>query len=193
MMGPPESGVRILTGVSPSGQYASGTFVPPSSIMHQRDVVKHTGGWRDYRTLRIPPDCEFVSRLYDYRKRFATVNALTVFKFNSAWRRNSYREKPCHEQAAYLQRIRSETDFLATELLAIARAYVLQKNQPPIDLKMPDLPEDVPPGWLVEQWRRIRGLEPNELTKQRPPRSPKYLYKKSKNAVKGILRDLLKE
>ena len=192
MIGPAESGVRIVTGVSASGQYSPDTFVPPSSIMHKREVVKQTGGWRDYRTLRIPPDHEFVSRVYAYRGQFATVNALTVFKFNSAWRHNSYREKPCHEQTAYLQRIRSETDFLSTELLAITRAYVLHKTQPPINIKMPDLPEALPPGWMVEQWRRIRGLEPNEPALWRAPSGPRYLYKKTKRAAKRILGKLLR-
>jgi glycosyltransferase involved in cell wall biosynthesis len=190
MIGPPESGVRIVTGVFPSGQYTPDLFVPPSSIMHKREVVTHIGDWRDYRTLQIPPDREFVSRVWEHRKRFATVNELTAFKFNSAWRRNSYREKPCHEQAEYVRRIRSEPDFLSRELLAITMACVLGKTQPPIDVKMPDLPEAVPPGWLVEQWRMIRGLEPNELVESRASRGSRFLYKRSKKGLQRILRGL---
>jgi hypothetical protein len=185
MIGPPETGVRIVTGVWRSAEYTPDSFFPPSSIMHQRDVVKHTGLWRDYRTLHTPPDHEFISRVYQYRQRFTTVDALTVFKFNSAWRPNSYREKPCHEQADYIRRIRTEPDFLNREFLAITRAYVLGKNHPPIKMAMPD-PQTLPPGWLVEQWRKIRGLEPNALANAPQPKGTRSMYRRSKSALRRL-------
>ncbi|PTL36659.1 hypothetical protein CLG94_02970 [Candidatus Methylomirabilis limnetica] len=159
MIGPPGSGVRVLTGLSGSGHYERGMGLPPSSVMHTRELVDHIGGWKDYRTLRIPPDLEFVLRAHDYGTRFTAVNALTVFKFNSAWRRNSYQDKPSHEQAEYVRRIQEDQDFLVVELLEIAAAYALNRPRSPIAVPPEDVIDRMPPGWQVNQWRRIRGLK----------------------------------
>ncbi len=153
MLGPPESHVRILTGAAP---YEKGQGIPPSSLMHRRRMAAEIGGWRDYRALRLPPDVEFVQRAFESGRRFAAVPALTVFKFNSAFRPNSYRERPSHEQGEYVRRIRNEPDFLERERRAIAEDAAL--GLPPI-AALADMPDPVPPGWLVARWRRIRGLE----------------------------------
>ncbi len=190
MIGPPSSGVRIATGIFPDGQYAPDMFLLPSSIMHTRDVIKTIGVWRDYRTLKIPPDKEFVERIWRHRQQFASVNELTVFKFNSAWRPNSYREKPCHEQTEYLRRIQCEPNFLSRELLAIVEACVLRKNRTPTNIPRSDCPEALPPGWLVEQWRRIRGVTPNEVAQPGPARALVYRYKKSRKKLARNFRRL---
>lgn len=132
MIGPPGSGVRVLTGLSGSGHYERGMGLPPSSVMHTCELVGRIGGWKDYQTLRIPPDHEFILRAHDYGARFTAVNALTVFKFNSAWRPNSYRDKPSHEQANYVRRIQEDRDFLVSEVLEIVAAYALNRPRSPI-------------------------------------------------------------
>lgn len=137
--------------------------LPPSSVIHTRELVGQIGGWKDYRTLRIPPDHEFILRAHDYGVRFTAVNALTSFKFNSAWRPNSYRHRPSHEQADYVRRIQTDPDFLDDELLEIAAAYALNRPRSPIAVPPEDVINQMPPGWLVDQWRQIRGLEPCRL------------------------------
>jgi hypothetical protein len=159
MIGPPCSGVRVITGLSGSGHYERGMGLPPSSVMHTRELVGQIGGWKDYRTLRIPPDLEFILRAHDHGIRFTAVNALTVFKFNSAWRRNSYQDRPSHEQADHVRRIQEDPDFLAGELLEIAAAYALNRPRSPIAVLPRSIVNLMPPGWLVDQWRQIRGLD----------------------------------
>jgi glycosyltransferase involved in cell wall biosynthesis len=155
MLGPPGSHIRLLTGIS---QYREGQGIPPSSIMHVRAMAAEIGGWRDFRKMELPPDLEFVLRAFQAGQRFTAVDALTVFKFNSALRPNSYREKPCHEQAEYIRRIRSERNFIRNERRAIEADAAL--GAPFRVPGMPEPPNPLPPGWTVTQWRRIRGLEP---------------------------------
>ena len=169
MIGPAESGVRIATGLADA--YSPDLFFPPSSVMHRRDVVEQVGEWRDYRTITQPPDKEFIGRIMEYRRRIAGTGALSVFKFNASWRRNSYVEKPCHEQAEYLRRIRAEPDFIANEMRAIEQAQADGKIYSPVKITMPEEPESLPPGWQVEQWRAIRGLAPNALQPAPAPRT----------------------
>ena len=118
MIGPPETGIRVVTGIYLAGGWERDMHVPPSSLMHRRDVWRDIGGWKDYRLLPEPPDAEFQTRALRLGKRFVCVPELTAFKFNSAWRRNCYREKPCHEQAECFRRIMAEPDFIQRELVA---------------------------------------------------------------------------
>lgn len=155
MLGPPGSHIRVLTVIS---RYRDGRGILPSSIMHLREVGAEIGGWRDYREIELPPDIEFVRRAYRAGKRFKAINALTVFKFNSALRPNSYREKPSHEQAEYIRRIQTEPDFMKNEWRAIKADAALG-----VPFRVPGMPQEpfpLPPGWTVTQWRKIRGLEP---------------------------------
>ena len=161
IIGPLGQGYRALRGASPGGRYSRSLLVPPSSLAHRRSLTAEIGPWRDYRTMQRPPDIEFVQRADEHGKRLVPVNALTVFKFNSAYRRNSYIEKPSHEQERYLGRIESERGFVYRELAAVAFATFrslfvsIAKGLP----QVPEPPDPVPPGWYVTQWRRIRGLE----------------------------------
>jgi len=162
LVGPPGSKYRALVGHGngSAAAYARGDVIPPSSIVHRRSLVDESGPWRDYRTIQLPPDVDFVSRAYDHGKRFVCVNALTVFKFSSAYRRNSYVEKPWHEQATYAHRIETEPGFVYRELAALTaalprRLFGAAKRLP----AMPEPPDPLPLGWHVTQYRRIRGLE----------------------------------
>jgi hypothetical protein len=70
-------------------------------------------------------------------------------------RRNAYRDKPSHEQAAYADRIQFEPDFLYHELLALVsdpshRRKFDVKYTPPLEAE---------PGEIVEGFRKARGLE----------------------------------
>lgn len=194
-IGPPGSGIRVVNGISASGQYERGLVVPPSSMMHTRELARAIGGWRDYSTLKIAPDFDFITRAFDHGARFTPVNALTVFKFNSAWRPNSYRDGRSDEQAEYVRRLRTEADFLERELLDIVTAYVLNKPHWPPNVKVPGVPsgQTEPPGWMVEQWRRIRGLDARDLPGFQPlPLSARRrMTRLFSNPLRGFLRKSL--
>jgi glycosyltransferase involved in cell wall biosynthesis len=151
-IGPPGSNVRLLRGHRPDLAYR---WRPPSGIIHRRDVVDEVGVWRDFRTIVDQPDVDFVNRVMA-RFGLAHSYALTVCKFSSAWRRDSYRLRRDDEQRLYAARIQRERMFVERELAAFVR---LRITRPPKVL--PELdpePEVVPPGWHVSQLRRIRGL-----------------------------------
>jgi glycosyltransferase involved in cell wall biosynthesis len=157
VMGPPGSNVRVLAGLSPTSSYQPGRWLPSSALIHRRSMVDRVGGWRDYRTLEISHDVEFVRRAHDHGARFARVPALTVFKFTAGWRPDSYRRRPSHEQARYLRRIEHERAFIVRELAAIAalRLLPLPRRLPP----GPDPRRRGELGWEVAHSRRVRGLE----------------------------------
>jgi hypothetical protein len=154
MIGPPGTDARVVAGVPPLGAPERPLFVPPSSVLHRRDLVEQIGPWRDHRTIGLPPDREFQERAWAYRQRFAGTGHLTVFKFPASWRPNSYRTQRSDEQADYARRMRTAPAFLNDELLAIARSYAARTTA--VDL---GAPEDVRPGWTVELNRWVRGLE----------------------------------
>jgi glycosyltransferase involved in cell wall biosynthesis len=157
MIGPAGSNFRILTGRYPKDGYAAKEILPPSGLMFRREVAEAAGGWADYRTIAINPDLDFVTRLCQAGRKFASTRELTVFKFNSALRKNSYVEKPSHEQAAQVARIERDRWFMLRETLAIARVHWSRQ--------LMQVPQFMPPpdekafGWEVSQFRKFRGLE----------------------------------
>ena len=154
-VGPPGSNFRLIPFLVYSGSFAN--RATPSSTMHRRDCVAATGGWRDYRGIVDPPDREFIDRVAVEHGAVA-VPALTVCKFNSALRRNSYVERRSDEQRLWSERIVRERLFVLREL---ATTLWLLVRRPEVHLPaVPEPPASVPPGWFVTEWRRIRGLEP---------------------------------
>jgi glycosyltransferase involved in cell wall biosynthesis len=153
MLGPPGSRLRALSGVR---RYRPGDALPPSTWLHRRSLAAELGGWVDYRTIVEPPDVDFLHRAYDAGASIRGIRALTVVKFNSAWRPRSYIEKPTHEQARYVRRIESERGFVVRELASAAGARLLGPIRLP---EFPEPPDPLPPGWWVTEYRRARGLE----------------------------------
>jgi hypothetical protein len=125
--------------------------------MLRRESAVQLGGWKDYRSISRNPDLDFVQRAWKMGFRFASTRELTVFKFNSALRKNSYIEKPCHEQAAYIARIESERWFMLREALAIAKVHFFRLPMRAPDFSPP--PDEEALGWEVSQYRKFRGLE----------------------------------
>lgn len=162
-IGPPGSGVRNLRGVAPDGKALPDHYPPPSAIVHRRALIAELGGWKDFRTLTCGPDAEFVERVWNAGKRCVVVPELTVWKFPSAWRPGSYVEKPSFEQEECLRRLRAEPDFRYREALETASALVLNKVTSPTAIHAPRPLAELPPGWMVEQARRQRGLPAMEL------------------------------
>jgi glycosyltransferase involved in cell wall biosynthesis len=147
--------------VPPRGriQVARREWRPPTSVLHRRSVIERIGGWRDYRELTIPPDGDLWLRFEQAGCRIELVERLTAIKFPAAWRTNVYRERPCHEQAAWLARIRSEPDlemlkWNAVEPTAVGRLLRL--------LAQPSRWLSVlwrRPGASMKAWQRIKGVE----------------------------------
>jgi glycosyltransferase involved in cell wall biosynthesis len=86
----------------------------PSCRVHRRSVTEKIGGWRDYRTLNIPPEFDLFQRARAAGFEAVFVPRLTVIKFPALIRKDVYRDRPCHEQAVWLERIRSDPDFEPT-------------------------------------------------------------------------------
>jgi glycosyltransferase involved in cell wall biosynthesis len=134
-------------------RYFAGAYMPPSSVAHRRVVTESIGGWRDYRRLTEAPENDLWRRAHTAGFRFAFVPRLTVVKFPAGLRRNVYRERPHHEQAAWLTRIREEPDLAGTELMDVIAEYMPNRNFY---------------GHLIKQfwratWRRVRWrLDPRD-------------------------------
>jgi glycosyltransferase involved in cell wall biosynthesis len=153
-LGPSGSNIRWL---QPPRPFAPGVAVPPSSVLHRRDLVAQVGGWVDYRELVRPPDLEFIDRLADSPLGWAETNVLTACKFNSALRPGSYRERRSDEQESALRRSASPRRFSLRLLADVARLRLRRLEE-----RLPayrEAPAVVPPGWYVDEWRRMRGLE----------------------------------
>jgi glycosyltransferase involved in cell wall biosynthesis len=86
-------------------------FSHPSGVVHRRSLTETVGGWRDYRELSITPEGDLYLRARAAGFRFTLVRRLTVIKFHASARRDVYRIRPCHEQAAWFERIVSEPDL----------------------------------------------------------------------------------
>lgn len=153
-LGPPGSRHRALAGHRP---FRPGSWLPPSGLAHRRELVDAVGRWRDYRELVEPPDVEFVARAVAWAGPPGRTRALTVLKLNSAWRAGAYALRRDDEQRALAARL---TRPRATALVEIARtAWHLARRPSPTIPATDPVPDVVPPGWYVDQWRRIRGLE----------------------------------
>jgi glycosyltransferase involved in cell wall biosynthesis len=142
--------------IAPHGMHRGRRFgvAPITSYLHESQLGREVG-WRDYREIVLGPDYDFIERA-DALAGTLVVPVLTVFKFPASWRKNSYIEKPSHEQAAYVRRIENERGFIYRELLAV-RIAQLRRLEPPLDFGEPPDPEL--PGWRVTQLRKARGLE----------------------------------
>jgi glycosyltransferase involved in cell wall biosynthesis len=158
MDGVTRTGARLahtrMEWIGPDGRYRGCGGAAISAYLHDAELGREVG-WRDYREIVLGPDYDFIQRA-DERAGTLVVPALTVFKFPSAWRRNSYVEKPSHEQTRYVRRIETEPGFIYREILAIGVAQLRRTRMPQL---MPVPPDDLPPGWSVTQYRKVRGLE----------------------------------
>jgi glycosyltransferase involved in cell wall biosynthesis len=156
-IGPKGTNYRVIEGIYPVSGYNPVKSFAPSGVMMTREVYDKIGKQPDYRTIWRNPDAEYQYQAHLAGFQFASTGELTVFKFNSAQRKNSYVEKTCHEQTAYVNRIQEQRWFLFREMLAVARIH--WRRLPIQVLAVPPPPTPETPGWYVSQYRKIRGLE----------------------------------
>jgi glycosyltransferase involved in cell wall biosynthesis len=145
--------------VEPAGRltvYQPGMWIPPTGIIHRRRVTDRVGGWRDYRDINSDPEIDLWQRAFQAGHRFAFVGRLTAVKFPAAHRRDVYKLRPHHEQAAWSKRLQNEPHLETLELvrmLMAAQNKVWQARQ--LTNPAPSMPEN---GDKVEARRKFKGL-----------------------------------
>lgn len=154
LYGPPDSGIRGIAGLFSSGSYSASDFVPPSAFAHKTSIYGDGIKWQDPASVTVPMDALFMSRAAMAAKRFASTRELTSFKFNAAWRRDSYKIKSTDEQQRLLERIQSDADFRSRELIDIMDAVVKGKF---LKIEMPA--KGVEPGSAVRLSRKNKGAD----------------------------------
>ncbi len=156
-IGPQGSNVQLVRNYFPAGGFDGVEALAPSGLMHRRAVIEKIGGWRDYRTIWRTPEADFEVRAFEAGLTFVSTSELTVFKFNSTLRKNCYRERPSDLQSAYTTRIGGDRWFMPREVMNIARIHV---RRLPMDFPtIPPPPDPNTPGWVVSQFRKMRGLD----------------------------------
>jgi glycosyltransferase involved in cell wall biosynthesis len=156
---PPPSTYRGLKGLPYHA--ATGELVVHANttcVMHTAQAGRAVGGWRDWRLCEELPTQDFFRRLRALNGRWRSVPEATAFKFHSADRPDSYRLGTAAEQQLHLDLMRSDPGLRHREVMAALTCQSLGE-QPP-KAAMPPKPANAPPGWKIEQWRRIRGLAP---------------------------------
>ena len=129
--------------------------------MHKRSLVSEIGYWKKYTELYVDAEEDFLYRAELNGSSFVIAKNITAFKFPSVWRRDSYRERRCDEQAEYARRIQREPDFLEREIIDAAVAYEQRKTWVPSHGL--NRTRFTPPGWVIEQRRRFRGMDARSL------------------------------
>lgn len=110
-------------------QHQPGGWLPPSSLVHRKRIPDTIGLMKSFRELHEPPEAEFLRRAHLAGFRFAEVPRLTVIKFPAAIRRDVYKSRPAHEQAAWLERIRANPQLV--EVLELAHIVSALSRIPP--------------------------------------------------------------
>jgi glycosyltransferase involved in cell wall biosynthesis len=110
--------------------YHPGMWIAPTATVHRRALIERLGGWRDYRGLSVDPEVELWTRFHTAGAEIKPVRRLTAVKFPASVRRDVYRERPSHEQAEWLARIRREPDLEPKELAQIALEMAAAGREP---------------------------------------------------------------
>ena len=98
-------------------EYSANMWLPPTGLAHAKSVTDAVGGWRHYREIVRHPEVELCSRALEADYKFECSMRLTALKFPAAARKDVYKTRDCHEQAAWFTRIREEENFERTELV----------------------------------------------------------------------------
>jgi glycosyltransferase involved in cell wall biosynthesis len=160
MYGPPGSGIRQVTGIFVEGRWRRHDFAPPSSLMHRRELIDRIGPWAHPEQTAMPVDCELLRRAFQAGAQMAQTAKLTVFKFNSAWRRDSYLNRDTSEQREMAARLRAQPDRCVEEEWAALMRAKMEYLCP--EVRIPEHFEDAP-GSLHRKYLRMRGLDAPEL------------------------------
>ena len=157
-------------------KYHPGMWIPPTNVVHRRSVTDRIGGWRHYRELDTDPEVELWRRAYTADHRLTFVPRLTAIKLPALVRRDIYKFRPCHEQAAWSERIQREDDFEVVELIRTVLATAAQIRAKPYRVLLHDFVQRTckglmrrsrllisrparPKGGSIDAGREFKGLE----------------------------------
>ena len=140
----------------------------PSSSMHRKSVSERIGGWRFYREITETPQDDFWNRAVAASFQCLPVPRLSVLKLPAKDRRDVYKERPSHEQAALFERVGNEPNMEAVELASmliemqtVLYEEVAKSNQrSPLRQWFRKLRPQKPQGAQIDAWRKYKGLEP---------------------------------
>lgn len=153
--GPTGSHVRGIAGLFATGAYTPRDFVPPSAFAHARSLYGPDMHWQSPDKSELPLDVVFINDMIARSGRPpASTGELTCFKFNAAWRRNSYKTRNVDDQQDMLARVQSGVDFRQAELLGIIQAATADRF---IKFTVPTGKHAK--GAIAERNRIQRGLE----------------------------------
>ncbi|MBS1955925.1 MAG: glycosyltransferase [Cyanobacteria bacterium SZAS-4] len=118
--------------------YERGLWIPPTGVVHKRELAEKLGGWRNYRELEVDPEVDLWLRAYDADYRLTFVPRVTALKFPAKYRRNAYKTRSSTEQSHWTKRIINEPDFEVAALMMmlmpmleekkLARKHILYKD-----------------------------------------------------------------
>lgn len=104
-------------------------FIPPSSWLYRKSIIEKMGSWTHYKDSSSPPDDDFLLRVNKfYKNRTACSEKLSVVKFPSAWRENSYIRKPVHQQQKFIEEIEKNNNLLDHYLIAYLNLAYKREN-----------------------------------------------------------------
>ena len=130
-------------------------MIPPSSVVHDRRLALDVGGWRLPRdTGALAPQVDLWNRMIACVGPLRRVRRITCVKIAAAARPGVYRDRPHHEQAYWLQRIRESNDPEATMRRACEEDYVFAGRAA---LPMPSGPP-LPSGVTVSADEYLRNV-----------------------------------
>jgi len=153
LYGPPGSGACGVAGLFPTGVYTARDFVPPSAFAHSRELgLLHR--WQDPAELDTPVDMVFINNAIAVATAVASTRELTCFKFNAAWRRDSYKIKSVAEQEQMLARVESGVDFRPAELLNVVQSAVAGRM-----IKVGLATRSGGKGFIFERNRKYKGAQ----------------------------------
>jgi hypothetical protein len=168
LLGPKESGIRVVGGFLPENLSACDPIsVPPSAILHRLDVARAVGGWNLPDDCVLAPDMDFLKRCWEFRRKVACTRRLSVIDINASWRPNSYITRDASDQEEWLGRIENEKGLLENEFhdtlacLAAGNLSVLGPIVAP--------PASMPKGWSAARMRQIRGIYGQAVGREEVP------------------------
>jgi glycosyltransferase involved in cell wall biosynthesis len=153
---------NLMEPLSPLGFFQSGMWLPPTGVVHRRSVIEHVGGWRNYQELECDPEIDLWQRAFEAGHKFAFVLRLTAVKFPAIVRRDVYKTRPHHEQAAWFERIQTEPPVEAVELArmlsVVQQAAWRTRGGDENSASPPAAPRK---GDLIRARRSFKGLAPD--------------------------------
>jgi glycosyltransferase involved in cell wall biosynthesis len=115
----------------PAWEFEAKRWIPPSAIVHRRELAAQAGGWSDPRDGgHLVAEADFLVRLARVGGEPAYVDRVTSVKLPAGTRRDSYRRRPSHEQAYWLARIRASQDPEAMVRRALREPYIYAVSRP---------------------------------------------------------------